>query len=44
VQMYQQFSARNFDYSATVAVVMLIVLIPVMIFNIRRFRSERVIA
>jgi alpha-glucoside transport system permease protein len=44
VQMYQQFSARNFDYSATVAVVMLVVLIPVMIFNIRRFRSERVIA
>ena len=44
VQMYQQFSARNFDYSATVAVVMLIILIPVMIFNIRRFRSERVVA
>lgn len=44
VQMYQQFSARNFDYSATVAVVMLLVLIPVMIFNIRRFRSERVVA
>ena len=44
VQMYQQFSARNFDYSATVAVVMLVVLIPVMIFNIRRFRSERVVA
>lgn len=44
VQMYQQFGARNFDYSATVAVVMLVILIPVMIFNIRRFRSERVIA
>ena len=44
VQMYQQFSARNFDYSATVAVVMLLILIPVMIFNIRRFRSERVVA
>lgn len=44
VQMYQQFSARNFDYSATVAVVMLVVLVPVIIFNIRRFRSERVIA
>jgi alpha-glucoside transport system permease protein len=44
VQMYQQFSARNFDYSATVAVVMLVILIPVMIFNIRRFRSERVVA
>ena len=44
VQMYQQFSARNFDYSAAVAVVMLVILIPVMIFNIRRFRSGRVIA
>jgi alpha-glucoside transport system permease protein len=44
VQMYQQFSARNFDYSATVAVVMLIILIPVMIFNVRRFRAERVVA
>jgi len=44
VQMYQQFSARNFDYSATVAVVMLVILIPVMVFNIRRFRSERVVA
>ncbi|MGQ0608417.1 MAG: carbohydrate ABC transporter permease [Chloroflexota bacterium] len=44
VQMYQQFAARNFDYSATVAVVMLVILIPVMVFNIRRFRSERVIA
>jgi alpha-glucoside transport system permease protein len=44
VQMFQQFAARNFDYSATVAVVMLAVLVPVMVFNIRRFRSERVIA
>jgi alpha-glucoside transport system permease protein len=44
VQMYEQFSARNFDYSAAVAVVMLVILIPVMIFNIRRFRSERVVA
>ena len=44
VQMYQQFSARNFDYSATVAVVMFLILIPVMVFNIRRFRSERVVA
>lgn len=44
VQMYQQFSARNFDYSAAVAVVMLLILVPVMAFNVRRFRSERVVA
>jgi alpha-glucoside transport system permease protein len=31
-------------YGAAVAVVMLILLMPVMIFNVRRFRSERVIA
>lgn len=31
-------------YGAAVAVVMLILLLPVMIFNVRRFRSERVIA
>jgi len=44
VQMYEQFAARNFEYSATVAVVMLLILVPVMIFNVRRFRSERVIS
>jgi alpha-glucoside transport system permease protein len=44
VQMYEQFAARNFEYSAAVAVVMLLILVPVMIFNVRRFRSERVIA
>jgi len=44
VQMYEQFGARNFEYSASVAVVMLLILVPVMIFNVRRFRSERVIA
>lgn len=44
VQMYEQFSARNFEYSAAVAVVMLLILVPVMVFNVRRFRSERVIA
>jgi alpha-glucoside transport system permease protein len=44
VQMYEQFSARNFEYSAAVAVVMLLILVPVMIFNVRRFRSERVVA
>lgn len=44
VQMYEQFAARNFEYSATVAVVMLLILVPVMVFNVRRFRSERVVA
>lgn len=44
VQMYEQFSARNFEYSAAVAVVMLLILVPVMVFNVRRFRSERVVA
>lgn len=44
VQMYEQFAARNFEYSAAVAVVMLLILVPVMVFNVRRFRSERVVA
>ena len=30
-------------YGAAVAVVMLVLLLPVMIFNVRRFRSERVV-
>lgn len=44
--MYQEAlgGARNFDYGAAVAVVMLAVLIPVMVFNVRRFRADRVIA
>ena len=42
--MYQEaLSARNFDYGAAVAVVMLVVLLPVMIYNVRRFRAERVV-
>jgi alpha-glucoside transport system permease protein len=42
--MYQEaLPARNFDYGAAIAVVMLLILIPVMIFNVRRFRSERVV-
>jgi alpha-glucoside transport system permease protein len=42
--MYQEaLSARNFEKGAAVAVVMLLILVPVMIFNVRRFRSERVI-
>ena len=41
--MYQDaFPARNFDYGAAIAVIMLIILIPVMIFNVRRFTAERV--
>ena len=44
LEFYQQyFSAGQFGKAAAVAVVMLIILIPVMIFNIRRFRSGSVI-
>ena len=43
--MYQEaLPARNFDYGAAIAVIMLIILIPVMIFNVRRFTAERVTA
>ena len=43
--MYQEaLPARNFDYGAAIAVMMLVILLPVLIFNIRRFRSDRVIA
>ena len=42
--MYQEaLPARNFDYGAAIAVVMLLILLPVMAFNVRRFRSERVV-
>jgi alpha-glucoside transport system permease protein len=41
--MYQEaFPQGQFGYGAAIAVVMLILLIPVMIFNIRRFRAEAV--
>lgn len=41
--MYQDaFPARNFDYGAAIAVIMLVILLPVMVFNVRRFSSERV--
>jgi alpha-glucoside transport system permease protein len=41
--MYQEaFPQGQFGYGAAIATVMLIVLIPVMIFNIRRFRAEAV--
>jgi alpha-glucoside transport system permease protein len=43
--MYQEaLPSRNFDYGAAIAVMMLVILLPVLIFNIRRFRSDRVIA
>jgi alpha-glucoside transport system permease protein len=41
--MYQQaFSAGQYGYGSAVAVVMLIVLIPVIFFNVRRFRTQAV--
>ena len=41
--MYQQaFSAGQYGYGSAVAVVMLVVLIPIMIFNVRRFRTKSV--
>lgn len=41
--MYQEaFPQGQFGYGAAIAMVMLLVLVPVMIFNIRRFRAESV--
>lgn len=41
--MYQEaFPAGRFGYGAAITVIMVLLLIPVMIFNIRRFRSEAV--
>ena len=41
--MYQEaFPAGQFGYGAAIAVIMLLLLIPVMIFNVRRFRAEAV--
>jgi len=41
--MYQEaFPSGQFGYGAAIAVVMLLLLVPVMIFNIRRFRVEAV--
>ena len=43
--MYDEtFTNGEAGYGATVAVVMLLLIIPIMVFNIRRFRSERVTA
>jgi len=41
--MYQQaFQAGQYGYGSAVAVVMLVVLIPIMIYNVRRFRTANV--
>jgi alpha-glucoside transport system permease protein len=41
--MYQEaFPQGQFGYGAAIAVVMVILLIPVMIYNVRRFRAEAV--
>lgn len=43
-EMYKQdFSSGQYGKAAAVAVVMLIILIPVMVFNVRRFRSSAVV-
>jgi alpha-glucoside transport system permease protein len=43
-EMYKQdFSAGQFGKAAAVAVIMLLLLVPVMVFNIRRFRSSSVV-
>ena len=42
--MYQQaFQAGQFGYGSAVAVVMLVILIPIMIYNVRRFRTSAVV-
>lgn len=41
--MYQEaFPAGQFGYGAAIAIIMLLLLIPVMLFNVRRFRTEAV--
>jgi alpha-glucoside transport system permease protein len=43
-EMYKQdFSAGQFGKAAAVAVIMLLLLVPVMVYNVRRFRSSSVI-
>jgi alpha-glucoside transport system permease protein len=42
VTMVDEFGNGEGGYSAAIAVVMLLLIIPIMAFNIRRFRSERV--
>jgi alpha-glucoside transport system permease protein len=41
--MYQQaFQAGQYGYGSAVAVIMLVLLIPIMVFNVRRFRRRSV--
>ena len=41
--MYQEaFPAGRFGYGAAIAIVMLLIMIPIMFFNVRRFRTEAV--
>jgi alpha-glucoside transport system permease protein len=43
--MYQEaFPSGRFGYGAAIAIVMLLLLIPVLVYNVRRFSSERVTA
>ncbi len=43
--MYQEaFPTGRYGYGAAIAIVMLLLLVPVLIFNVRRFNSERVTA
>jgi alpha-glucoside transport system permease protein len=43
--MYQEaFPSGRFGYGAAIAIVMLLLLIPVLVYNVRRFRSDRVTA
>jgi alpha-glucoside transport system permease protein len=39
---FEAFPQGQFGYGATIAVVMLVLLIPIMIYNVRRFRAEAV--
>jgi alpha-glucoside transport system permease protein len=42
VTMVDEFGNGEWGYAAAIAVVMMLLIIPIMLFNIRRFRSERV--
>jgi ABC-type sugar transport system permease subunit len=43
--MYQEaFPSGRFGYGAAIAIVMLLLLVPVLVYNVRRFSSERVTA
>lgn len=42
VTMFDEYGNGEGGYAAAIAVVMMLLIIPIMVFNIRRFRSERV--